>query len=115
MSEVPVSSIHISKERLWLPRKALSLPLHVKSLCLVDPEGAEHHVTMLVEEPLSPSNEGMLALCIVHAFLEKSEAGQGVSIRTPRSSGWAAYLDEAAATKIEGAPECCDFVLRLTE
>jgi len=119
MSNFPVSSIHIFKQRVALTRESMSLPLHGKCLLLYGPDGAENPVTMVVEgNPCGATNDDKLALCILHSVLEKAKSGpeqQWLSPAVPKCSGSSAYLDDEAVKAIREAPDYGDFILRLSE
>jgi hypothetical protein len=119
MSNFPVSSIHISKQRVALTRESMSLPLHGKCLLLYGPDGAENRLTMeIVEPPASATNDNNVALRILHSVLKPAESGpehQGTPPPALKSSGSLAYLDEDAVKAIREAPDYGDFILRLSE
>jgi len=90
-----------------------------KSVLLCDLDGSECPMQLQVRQALPDGpNHGKVAIQLWqanHQTVPFEEVGPGIPIPTKQSSGWAAYLDETAATQIAEGSENCDFVLRLTE
>lgn len=116
ITDMPIASIHVVAEPVWLTVSNDLLALDGRSLLICGLDGCE--CPMYVSIKKGCYNTDQIAVCVWQSNLVASAPGRGKprgALPTKVGKGWCAYLDHQAVSQIAEAQEYCDLVLRLTE